>query len=214
MRKTGICSITIGITGTDEHVGVTHLSIMLANYLVSKERCRAAVVDMSLSNSFAVLQEIYQDGLYQELDKKSDRDCADFQMHKVDYYSQRRQKNIANIFQMGYEYIIIDFGKLSLHNCHSELLRCHVRILVGSCCEWQQQAFLQVLEEKQQLCDAGSWKYAAFLGIQEIRSRIEKKYHIQIHKIPFEEDPFQLHRKHFEPLKIMLQEEPGVCNRI
>ena len=36
MRKTGICSITIGITGTDEHVGVTHLSIMLANYLVSK----------------------------------------------------------------------------------------------------------------------------------------------------------------------------------
>lgn len=206
MKRSGTYTIVLGIAGTDRHVGVTHLSIMLANYLTSKEKCRVAVVDRSTSNSLAVLQKIYED----ETDQTTHGQLggqACFQVHKVTYYCQMKQKDIANIFHMGYEYVVIDFGKVCLQQCDSEIWRCHMRILVGSCCEWQQQAFIQALEDKISVYDAGKWNYAAFLGIQAIRHKLEKQYHIKIKTIPFEKDPFQLHRTHFELLKNMLQEE-------
>lgn len=205
VRKNGKYTIAIGIIGTDRHVGVTHLCIMLANYLASKEHCRVAVVDMSKGNAIAVLRDIYQEEVFVKEGK-----CklnADFQIHKVDYYTQVRQEDIANLCQKGYEYVVMDFGKVCLQNRNQEILRCHIRIMVGSCCEWQQHAYIESMEEKKALDDSGKWKYAAFLGIKEIRQNIEKRYRIKIHKIPYEEDPFRLHREHFELLRNMLQEE-------
>lgn len=197
-------TITIGITGADNHTGVTHLTIMLANYLVSKERCKVAVVDLSQQNSLMVLQKLYDERSEESpscllLDNK-------FRIHRVDYYSQATQRDIANILQLGYEYVVIDFGRVCSSDYNYEILRCHRRILIGSCCEWQQETFKQAIEKQQRLEDHGKWKYAAFLGVEEIRQKLEKRYRICINKIPYEEDPFRLHRNHFEPLKNMLQE--------
>lgn len=198
-------TITIGLAGAEHHVGVTHLSIMLANYLVSKEKCRVAVVDLSEQKSLMVLQQ-----LYEECNIKQPKGMLlehSFQIHKVHYYSQAGQRDIANILQLGYEYVIMDFGKFNLQEGGCEILRCHKRILVGSCCEWQHRTFMQAVENQKKSQDQGDWNYAAFLGIDEIRQKLEKLHRIYIHKIPYEEDPFRLSRKHFEALKSMLQEE-------
>lgn len=198
-------TITVGITGTQTQVGVTHLAIMLANYLSSKERCRVAVVDFSKKQSLLLLQEIYE-----ECDMRQKTEvCFDntFCIHGVDYFSRATQRDIANILQLGYEYVVMDFGGLNWENSEYEILRCHKRILVGSCCEWQQKAFFQVMDNLRMSQDNGKWCYAAFLGIQEIRHKLEKLYRIHIHKIPYEEDPFCLSRNHFDSLRIMLQEE-------
>lgn len=193
-------TVTVGITGTAEHVGVTHLSIMLANYLASKEKCRVALVDMSQSHSLKILQQL--------LDSAENQMCAikGFQMYGVDYYSEVAQREIANILQLGYDYIVLDFGTVWRKQYEYEILRCHVRIVVSSCCEWQQAGLTKLMEQMPVPENCGPWQYAAFLGIESVRRQFEKKYRIQIHKIPFEEDPFQLHRTHFEPLNNMLQE--------
>lgn len=197
-------TITIGVVGADNHVGVTHLTIMLANYLASKERCKVAVMDCSAHNSMRVLQAIH-DGhetvpegiLYERM----------FRMYKVDYYSQVTQRDIANILHLGYEYIITDFGKVLPEQYSYEILRCNKRILVGSCCEWEQAQFCRVLEHHKLEQESGNWSYGTFHGIDEIRHSMEKRYGITVHKIPYVEDPFCLSRIHFEPLQNMLQEE-------
>lgn len=196
-------TITIGLIGADSHVGVTHLTIMLANYLASKEKYKVAVVDLSEQNSLTVLKELYEE-CYQEKTLISQNM---FQIHKVDYYCHATQRDIANILHMGYEYILLDFGRVCRDSYNYEILRCHKRILVGSCCEWQQATFQQAIEKQKISNDNGEWKFATFLGIKEIRCILERKYHICIHKVPYEEDPFCLSRSHFEPLKNMLQEE-------
>ena len=201
-RKKRNYSISIGITGMDSRVGVTHLAIMLANYLVSKERCQAAVVDRSQSGSLAVLQEIYDECAQ----TRKDSACQCFQLHKVDYYSQATKKDIADILHMGYEYVIYDFGKNELSHSDYEILRCHMKILVGSCCEWQQEVFHSVMEQEEFMEQKKQWRFAAFLGSDAIRRGLEKRYHIKIHTIPFERDPFLLHQNHFEAFQIMLQE--------
>lgn len=197
-------TITVGIAGADDCVGVTHLAIMLANYLSSKERCRVAVVDLSKRNSLKVLQNIYEEchakkqlgGLWENR----------FQIHKVDYFSLITQRDIANLLQLGYDYVLMDFGKVSLRENSLEILRCHRRILVGSCCEWQQASFITAIEACQSSKDQGMWQYAAFMGAEDIRHRLEKLYRISIHKIPYEADPFRLSRNHFDLLRNVLQE--------
>lgn len=193
-------TVTVGITGTAAHVGVTHLSIMLANYLASKEKCKVALVDRSQSHTLEILQQLLNDTENQ----MCGINC--FQMYGVDYYSDADQKEIANILQLGYDYIVLDFGNVWRKQYDYEILRCHIRIIIGSCCEWQQAGFTKLMEQPPIPEDCGTWQYAAFLGIESVRRQLEKRYHIHIHKIPFEEDPFQLHRTHFEPLNNMLQE--------
>lgn len=205
MKKSGQknYTVTIGIVGADDHVGVTHLAIMIANYLSSKERFRVAVIDLSQRNSLLELQKIHDS--CDKLLKKELMNETMFQVHKVDYYSYVSQRDIANILHLGYRYVIVDFGKVVGEYEH-EILRCHQRILVGSCCEWQQNQFKKAVEMNVMSKDHGIWAYAAFLGINEIRHGLEKKYRIQIHKIPYVEDPFCLSRIHFEPLKNILLE--------
>lgn len=194
-------TVTIGVSGADNKVGTTHLAIMLANYLSSKERYKVAVADMSTSASLSVLH-----GIYQDCEKTSVPVAGSFQIHKVDYYSCVGQKDIANILQSGYEYVIMDFGRYDLPGLYYELLRCHMKILLGSCCEWQQQKFEHAIMLQEESEHAGDWNYAAFFGVDSVKKNLEKKFRIHVHRVPFEEDPFQLHRTHFEPLNNMLQE--------
>lgn len=207
MRKWGKrrkYTVTIGISGADNKVGTTHLAIMLANYLASKERYKVAVVDMSASASLAVLREIYEGN--EDCEKTTIPTTGSFHVHEVDYYSCVRQKDIANVLQLGYEYVIMDFGRYDMPGLYYELLRCHMKILLGSCCEWQQKKFEQAIMLQKESKLAGNWNYAAFFGIDSVKKEIEKKFRIQVHKVPYEEDPFRLHRTHFEPLNNMLQE--------
>lgn len=205
MRKgsrKGKHTITIGVAGAEGGVGTTHLAIMLANYLASKEKCRSALADMSQEQSIEALWQIYEGGTLEATQKQHV-----FRMYGVDYYSGLTGKDIAGILQMGYEYTIFDFGRVSFARYEQEIMRCHVRILLGSCCEWEKQAFETALDRRMQFQDPGVWKYAAFVGTDSIVRKFEKRYHIKICRIPFEEDPFRLHRNHFEVFHQLLQEE-------
>lgn len=201
--RRGSYTVTIGVAGADEGIGVTHLVIMLANYLQSKEGCRTAAADMSSRQSIAVLRSLYEHGCEAENEKKT----GFFQMQGVDYYDAVTGQDIAGILQRKYEYVIFDFGKVQFTQYSQEMMRCNIRILVGSCCEWKMKVFETTLHNKMQFQDSGSWKYAVFMGACGVIHQFEKRYHIQIQRIPYEEDPFQIHRTHFESLKKLLQEE-------
>jgi len=107
---------------------------------------------------------------------------------------------------MGYEYVIMDLGRVCPRSLE-EAKRCHIRILLGNCCEWKKDPLIDamkqwILPEREFI-----WQIAAFLGVDAVKAQMEQQFGIQIYRIPFEEDPFVLHRNHFEPLSKLLQEE-------
>lgn len=198
-------TISIGIVGSSSGGGATHFAILLCNYFASKEHCRTAFVDLSQERSMDELYKIYSEG-NQNADEEKMTHGAYFCMHGVDYYSVDKREDIVNIIQLGYEYVVFDMGIFPVANCEEELRRCHIRFLVMNCCEWKQRGAECVLEHRLIAANRDRWVYTFFLGCEEIKHRLERKYHITIHKIPTEEDPFLLHRRHFEALYNMLQE--------
>lgn len=203
MKYRGFCTkkytITIGIVGADKEVGVTHLSIMLANFLASKQKRRVAAVDFSQERSFEELSRLYGEEMYKS------RENLCFRMHQVDYYSIEVSVDIARLLQWGYEYVVIDFGTMR-ESIQEEVRRCHIRILVGNCSEWKKKPLMHsitrwILSEKE-----FKWQIAAFMGIDTVKTQIEHQFGIHIQRIPYEEDPFVLHKSHFESLNSLLQE--------
>ena len=158
----------IGVTGCIPHVGVTHLTIMLANYLSSKERYVVAAMDMSENNTFGLLKEILEEQILQNC--MSAQMNENFQVYKVNYYCKADWKGISDILQMGYEYVIVDLG-IDVQKSR-QWIRCDKIIMVGSCCEWQYKQFQDEILKCQS--DGISWEYASFLGIDEVRRSLEK----------------------------------------
>lgn len=199
-RNTIKHTISIGIVGSDSGVGVTHLSIMLANYLASKKQRSVAAADFSESRSYEVLHRLYEDMMPEEIDNPS------FRIHQVDYYSGIVPIDIAMLLQMGYEYVIMDLGRMCSRSLE-EAKRCHIRILLGGCCEWRKNHLMDAIERWILPEREFVWQIAAFLGIDTVKEQIEHQFAVQIQRIPYEEDPFVLHRNHFAPLSKLLQEE-------
>lgn len=198
-------TISIGIVGSGRGVGTTHFAILLCNYFASKEHRKTAFVDLSQERSVDVLYDIYSEGNRKEDGEKMTH-RAYFRMHGVDYYSVDDREDIVNIIQLGYEYVVFDMGLFPTLRWEEELRRCHIRFLVTNCCEWKQRGAECALEHELVAGNRSRWVYTFFLGCEEIRRKLERRYHIRIRRIPTEEDPFVLHRRHFEALYNMLQE--------
>ena len=199
-------TITIGIVGTNMGVGVTHFAIMLCNYLASKEHCHTAFVDLSQRRSVDELQRIYDEAGQKIMRREDETLQPCFCMHGVDYYSLKDKHDIVNIIQLGYEYVVLDMGVFFNGDWIEEIRRCHIRFLVGNCCEWRQKDVRTVLEQGIAEMERRRWVYTFFTGCDDIRRRLEKLFRIHMHRIPMEEDPFSLHRCHFEAFQNMLQE--------
>lgn len=204
-KRRNLHTISIGIVGTNNGAGVTHFAILLCNYFASKERRKTAFADLSRRRSVEVLYRVYnEDDQNGDGEKMTSGAC--FHMHGVDYYSINSREEIVNIIQLGYEYVVFDMGTFPAEGWEDELRRCHIRILVGNCCEWRQEEMERALEHRLIAQNRDRWVYTFFNGCEEIRRRLEKKYHIREHRIPTEEDPFMIHCRHFEALNNMLQE--------
>ncbi len=174
---------TIGITGSSGCVGVTHLSIMLANYLASKERSKTAVLELNSSGAFERLKERYA----------PDNEQTYFKYQDVEYFCRPSQRMIANTFGMGYQYLVMDFGK-EWRNTSYEWSMCNVKIVIGDCCEWKQEEFDSMVSDMREWIEPGNCIFMAQKGNRTVRKRMERRHRIRLLNIPFEENPFQLHK--------------------
>ena len=103
-KKAGVNKhlVTIGLLGCCTGVGVTHLAVMLAGFLSSKEHRKTALIEFNHAGALKALRKLYSD------EKTDFNNC--FEINGVDYYTVSNDREFAAIFQMGYEYLVIDFG--------------------------------------------------------------------------------------------------------
>lgn len=177
--------------GSSTGVGVTHFAIMLAGFFSAGKNNRIAMVELNSNSSFSALKK-----LHCHEDMLLDETREQFSLFNVDYFPHRTSLNVAGIFQMDYDYIVMDLGCNRDENIN-ELLRCNIGCLVGSLSEWKISMFEKNICELQQLAVKDSFYFLTTFGMQKLKKKVEKKYHIKISSIPYEPTPFVLHRETF-----------------
>lgn len=182
---------TIGIMGCHEGVGVTHFSIMMAGYISSKERKRTAVIELNHSGTFDNMGVLCCGDDY-----KRDMNISTFQLAGVDYYCGMTVEQYVKIYQVGYEYIVVDMGHEWKDNYY-EFLRCNNQIIIGNCNEWNVLKFEECINA---MIDGGLRDNIDFLntfGNEKIRRQLERNYRIEIKNVPFIKTPFEITRNSF-----------------
>ena len=195
-KKAGVNKhlVTIGLLGCCTGVGVTHLAVMLAGFLSSKEHRKTALIEFNHAGALKALRKLYSD------EKTDFNNC--FEINGVDYYTVSNDREFAAIFQMGYEYLVIDFGHEWTDNI-SRFMQCDIGCVVGSLNEWKISQFEECVTELEGLNISGNFHYVSTFGVQRFGRDIEKNFRIKIRLVPFEPSPFLLHKETFTLLEIL-----------
>ena len=180
----GRCRVT-GIAGAGRGTGVTHLSVLMANYLASSLQHRTAVLDWSGHGD--LMSMACASGRKNE--KNADAAVYGFRILGVTYYTQGSSDTLARCMEGGFEDIIIDFGEMR-PSIRNEWLRSTVKIMAASLSEWKLEAFMELLTGEEE-CGAG-WIYTAAFGSEDPRREIERQFGIPLRRVPLSVDAFSV----------------------
>lgn len=155
---------------------MTHLAIALANYIDGWLHAQTALVEFGDRDTLG------------RLSSAGDRES--FAINGVDYFPAASTRDIGVIFNMGYEYIIIDLGRDS-RSAREELLRCNGKLIVGSLCPWRRASYYEFIGRIQK--NMGELDLYTFLALFEDKieiKRCRRTFKVQAKSIPFIADPF------------------------
>ncbi len=183
----------IGVTGAGRGVGTTHFCVLAANYLCSVRGQRTAVLEWNDHGDFARFGSVCT-GLSAEESR--------YRIQDVDFYPRAAAGTLAGCIHMGYQKILIDFGRLSARS-GNELLRCHKVFVMVSFSEWQNEGFRKpgAWEESAQ---KNGWQCLASFGSEESRIRWNKRRVPAVRRLPFSADPFTVTEAETEFMKTIL----------
>lgn len=188
---------TIGIAGVQKGAGVTHLCIMLGNYIRAKLNKNVTILEMNQTGAFEELMEYYS-GKH-----KNEQGFDTFSIAEVTYYYKVEKEMLGLIFNLCKDYVIIDFGEID-EECTKEFLKCNIKIVVGNLNPWNRTKLISYMELFIAKDYLGKIKYVSrFITNDEIRL-IKNIYKTNIYAQPFEPDPFLIHGCNFEFLEKLL----------
>lgn len=197
-KKTFKKNFSIGICGCERGCGVTHFTIALANYCASK-----------LCRSTACL-ELNQTGAFRRLTQFSSASLSQIKGHSVisiydvDYYPELFCTDIPEIYNIGYCYLLFDFGILT-EETYNELLRCDHKIIIGSLVPWNADCYHNFFQKYiyRQKTREGFYYLVLFGGKKDMHD-FSGKRHIYMRQLPFLKNPFCIEKEHFVFLQSFL----------
>ena len=184
--------------GTNRGNGVTHLAIMLGNYVTAKLHKRTAILESNNVGAFLELKESYEEKAI------SNQESNYFKISGVTYYYDVRSDCVGELYSKDYEYIILDMGIFNEKQIE-DFLKCNIKIMIGSFNPWKNKAFIRAVEKCVAYGGNKTVKYLIQFGNDEDVHQIEKVYQVSICATPFEPDPFLIHGCNFEFLEHLLQ---------
>lgn len=179
--------LIIGIAGTAQGLGVTHLCIALANYMASKRRKRTACLELSTSASFEQLMP----------DEASAHRY--FSIHDVDYYPNVQKDDIPQLVNSGYEILILDFGPLC-PDCLDELFRCDRKFLLCSSAPWRKSELSACISSYPQIKKMEFLLFMINYGNKLDMAKMTLDFSIpygQLRTVPFLSNPFHIEKEWF-----------------
>lgn len=162
--------------GYEHGMGVTHLSIALACYTSRWLHARTAVVEYGERDTLVRLSDL---GV-----------AEGFRRGGVDYFPAATLRDIGFIYNMDYEYIILDLGCDS-RSAREELMRCSRKLIAGSLCPWRKRAYYDYIQRLTE--STGNSDIFTFLALFEDKieiKRCRRACKVRVKSVPFMENPF------------------------
>lgn len=169
----------IGITGAQDGVGVTHFSIALANYAANVLQKKVVYLSLEDKNEIATMLTQNQ---------------PEYEFMNVRYCSYVTSIRISELWNEGYDYMILDFGQ-DYDRHRAEFLRCEKKMILGSLIPWKRSYFCRMMEKIKMETHYKTWDYYALFGIKEDKKEFKIDYGIPLRTLPFIEDPFQIKKE-------------------
>lgn len=184
---------SIGVVGSDRGVGVTHTAIAMAMYCRHVIGVKTALYEWNETDAFSDIESICKT---KKLDNKS------YRLHDIDIYKDGSLGDYLNVAQMDYEYIIIDFGKLSEDN-RAHISRCQRCEYVVSLSEWKIDKSMELLLMP---CERSIDRqdYLTVFGSEENAKKIKRRFRKDIIRVPYSADAFILSSDMYNVLKSIL----------
>ena len=189
----------MGIIGAGRGVGVTHLSVWMANYLTGVRRERTAVLEWNRHGDFARIKEFCCGAEKCEIAGKADA----FKVLDTEYYADAGVEELAACMNTDYRRIIVDYGEITGETM-LECARCDRKVIVGALSEWQAKAFLE--EAKKSAKRDQSWSYTTAFGSEEARRELMKRFRMDCLRIPTSVDAFAVTRSDMRFFADLLKE--------
>lgn len=187
----------IGLAGAGRGTGVTHLTLMLANYLCSAQGRKTAVLEWNDHGDFDRLGILCTGE-----EKGRDR----YRILKADYYPRADGGRLRECLGAGYERVLIDFGALN-EKTETELTRCRAVWILMSFSEWQMEAFWELLRSRESPVRE-SWQLFAAFGSEESRTEWNKRRRPRIERVPLSADAFTITREMMDWMETALGRSP------
>lgn len=170
----------IGIGSSGRCVGCTHFAIMMTNYLAGFRRRKTVLLEWNCSGDFEKLEKVCTGKVRTE---------NKFRILDADYCKAAGTMELAGALNSNYDDILIDFGMLKEDRI-SEFLRCEKQFVIGSCSEWQEDAFREFVQRYG--TGKESWKYLTVFGSEETRREFKRRPGIIVERIPYSADAFSV----------------------
>lgn len=123
----------IGIAGSERHIGVTHHTVVLANFF-RKQGFMVALAEMNPSGAF--------DRICDDYEEKKFRDGY-FTLNGIDFYANFDTDMLPGILEHSYNIVILDMGVYE--SCDRTLFeRCEDRIVIAGAKPWELPAMDKV----------------------------------------------------------------------
>lgn len=121
LKKT-IYKVFVGMAGTQKHIGTTHNTILLANFL-RKNGFRVAVCEVLLEHEDETDYKLIRESFEER------RIDGCFSLNNVDYYENMIANDLYRI-EKNYNFILLDFG--SFMTCDKVMFnKCEIKMLVS-----------------------------------------------------------------------------------
>lgn len=180
--------IVIGLIGTHKGAGVTHTSIMLANYLSRCRGFKTAYLEMNEEDDIKHLLYAYENNGDKFYEKRK------FKIYTTTYYRNVREKDLIEILNEEYEYFILDFG-MDFNKNKSEFLRCDLKLVIGSLTEWKRHTLFWFVKSKKELPGFLYWKYLIVFAQKTDIKIASNELHLKLDSIGYEPDPLLLSKE-------------------
>lgn len=191
----------IGIAGAGRGTGVTHLTLMTANYLQSACGKKTAVLERNGHGDFCRFGKMCTG-------QKKEKDC--YRIQEVDYYPKAGAGSLMECINAGYQWVLIDYGTIE-EISYVELMQCGIVWILMSFSEWQMEAFWELVRQKESRITE-NWQFFTAFGSEESRIEWNKRRRPEILRIPFSVDAFTVTRELMEWEHTVIQKSSFLGN--
>ena len=172
----------IGVIGTENGVGATHLSLMLGVFLSIVKGYKVAVVELNRPGS------IRQAGVILKSLKPSFRKKL---LNLITLYTESDEAELSEVISKEYDYVIVDYG-CDFNKNKKSYLMCPHKIVVGSLSWWRLQNYVAFLANNSAEKSLKHWLFMATSPVKEGIRYLNREFKIEVEEIPYEPDPFML----------------------